>query len=58
MALHELSQANCRDDIRRTAKRKMDLRMDGATFSVSDSNVVGTGSKCFDELQHVGFAAA
>jgi len=36
----------------------MDLRMDGTTLSSSDSNVVCAGSKCLDELQYVGFAAA
>jgi hypothetical protein len=58
VAIHELSQTNCRDQIRGTAKRKMDLRMDCAALPAADGNVVSKGSKRFDELQYVGLATA
>jgi hypothetical protein len=42
LALHQLPQANCRDEIRRSAKRKLDLRMNCSTRTAGDSDVVCT----------------
>ena len=57
-ALHELPQAKCRDEIRRSAERKMDLRMNCSALTACDGDVVCAGSKCVDEFQYVGLATA
>jgi len=58
IALQEMSQADCRDQIGGTAKRELDLRVNGAAVPASDSNIVSTASERVDEFKDVGLASA